>query len=198
MRLFQSKNVKMTLIAALIAIIGGVLNVNAAPAKNRVGQLSAKAHSGRIAVRSDRGDLPAGASLTLTRQKDAATLERVQNALNKRKGIKSAKPAPAVLAAYDISIDEGKTAWQPTAGSPVRVTVTLDEPVAAVESTDLGIVHIADEIFRIPKWIVTYKKTTFVWLQIFRDSPNADWGTIMVKAQVLTTFISQCDMLPFV
>ncbi len=136
---------KKVVVLGLLAFVGGMLNVNAAPAKNRVGQLSAKAHSGRIAVRSDRGDLPAGASLTMTRQKDAATLERVQNALNKRKGIKSAKPAPSVLAAYDISIDEGKTAWQPAAGSPVRVTVTLDEPVAAAKSAKLGIVHIADD-----------------------------------------------------
>ncbi|MBO7653340.1 MAG: InlB B-repeat-containing protein, partial [Kiritimatiellae bacterium] len=147
MRMFQCTIVQMFVIAGWFAIFGGMSNVNAAPANGRVGQLSAKAHSGRIAVRSNRGDLPAGAALTMTRQKDAATLEWVNTVVKARKGrgLAGAKVAPSILAAYDISIDEGKTAWQPTAGSPVRVTVTLDEPVAAAESANLGIVHIADD-----------------------------------------------------
>lgn len=57
---------------------------------------------------------------------------RIKNGLKKRRG---------VLAMYDISIRSGGKKWQPDAGDPVRVTVDLEEPVAATSSS-LGVAHL--------------------------------------------------------
>ena len=60
---------------------------------------------------------------------------RIKNGLKNRRG---------VLAMYDISIRSGGKKWQPDAGDPVRVTVDLEEPVAATSSS-LGVAHLADD-----------------------------------------------------
>ena len=137
----------------VLALLAGMM-VSAVPADARVDvpregssqRMSRRGAAGHIAVRAGRKHFPANAEVSLSRTRANDKARRIADGLKNRRGHHNGrgKCDPAVLAMYDISIRAEGRKWQPDAGDPVRVTVELDEPVAANSST-LGVAHLADD-----------------------------------------------------
>ena len=122
----------MALVAGALASAISADAKTATPRDDSSCQMSRRGASGRIAVRAGRKRFPANAEVSLSRTRANNVMGRIKNGLKKRRG---------VLAMYDISIRSGGKKWQPDAGDPVRVTVDLEEPVAATSSS-LGVAHL--------------------------------------------------------
>jgi hypothetical protein len=147
----------MKRLGLVLALMASVLvlahSADANPSMSRGGvshRLARRGAAGQIAVRAGRKHFPANAEVSLTRTHADAAKRRIKDGLKKKRGARLQGAArsgkdPSVLAMYDISIRAGGKKWQPDADDPVRVDVTLDDPVAVTAESKLAIVHLADD-----------------------------------------------------
>ena len=151
--------VKKTVLGFLVALLCGAawcgVVANGHAGARRVNHLTRVSSHGRIAVMAEGNRFSESAKVSLSRTRADGVKRRIMEGLaKKRRGgprllgaakEPSSRKEPSVLAMYDISIESDGAKWQPAAGEPVQVDVTLDEPVAITPGATLGVAHLADD-----------------------------------------------------
>lgn len=151
--------VKKTVLGLLVALLCGAawcgVAANGHAGARRVNHLTRVSSHGRIAVKAEGNRFSESAKVSLSRTRADGVKRRIMEGLaKKRRGgprllgaakEPSSRKEPSVLAMYDISIESDGTKWQPAAGEPVQVDVTLDEPVAITPGTAPAVVHLSDD-----------------------------------------------------
>lgn len=151
--------VKKTVLGFLVALLCGAawcgVAANGHAGARRVNHLTRVSSHGRIAVKAEGNRFSESAKVSFSRTRADGVKRRIMEGLaKKRRGgprllgaakEPSSRKEPSVLAMYDISIESDGAKWQPAAGEPVQVDVTLDEPVAITPGATLGVAHLADD-----------------------------------------------------
>lgn len=156
--------VKKTVLGFLVALLCGAawcgVVANGAAGLQKVDSLARSVESGSISVQA-KGALPGNAAVSLVRTQSSDVRSRILSGLGKRKpsaggsGARLMRVAPAkaqetarqpaVLAMYDITIAANGAEWQPSAGSPAKVSVVPATPIFVAEGAKLALVHLADD-----------------------------------------------------
>lgn len=151
--------VKKTVLGFLVALLCGAawcgVAANGHAGARRVNHLTRVSSHGRIAVKAEGNRFSESAKVSFSRTRADGVKRRIMEGLaKKRRGgprllgaakEPSSRKEPSVLAMYDISIESDGAKWQPAAGEPVQVDVTLDEPVSITPGATLGVAHLADD-----------------------------------------------------